>query len=143
MPLPKPEPGLVISFSYLWRLEHEKGNDEGRKNRPCVIILAVETDGDATKVVVAPITHSPPTSPNLGIEIPFNVKSHLGLDDEKSWAIISEVNSFTWPGFDLRPIKGTSDKYDYGFLPPALFAKIKSNIFELIKQRRTKITPRT
>lgn len=142
MPLPTPEPGLVISFSYLWRHEHEKGNEEGRKDRPCVIILSIEKDGEATKVVVSPITHSEPKPPRIGIEIPLKVKQYLGLDDERSWIIISEANQFVWPGYDIRAIKGSKDKYDYGFLPPKLFAQIKENIIELIKQRRAKITPR-
>lgn len=142
MPLPKPEPGLVISFSYLWRHENLKGLVEGRKNRPCVIVLSIETKGEATKVVVAPITHSKPIDPSFGIEIPPKVKQYLGLDDEKSWAIIDEINSFTWPGFDLRPIKGETDRFDYGFLPPKLFEQIKINILELAKKRKLKTTSR-
>jgi len=43
--------------------------------------------------------------PNVAVEIPLRVKEHLGLDSECSWVIPEEVNVFTWPGFDLRPIK--------------------------------------
>ncbi len=42
MPLPEPRPGLVISYSYLWRDQNEAGETEGRKDRPCAIIAAVE-----------------------------------------------------------------------------------------------------
>jgi hypothetical protein len=42
MPIPSPEPGLVISYAYLWHHEHEAGREEGRKDRPSVIVLAVE-----------------------------------------------------------------------------------------------------
>jgi hypothetical protein len=34
MPIPTPEPGLVISYAYLWHHEHEAGREEGRKDRP-------------------------------------------------------------------------------------------------------------
>ena len=54
------------------------------------------------------------------IEIPRRVKEHLGLDDERSWIVLDEFNVFTWPGFDLRPIKDRGGRVDYGFLPPKL-----------------------
>ncbi len=142
MSFPAPELGLVISYAYLWRHEHEAGLEEGRKNRPCVIVLSVEKDGDATIVTVAPITHSEPTGVTVGLEIPPRVKQHLGLDHEKSWVILSEVNQFVWPGYDLRPIPGSKSKFDYGFLPPNLFEKIKAGILNLIVKRRSDITSR-
>ncbi len=66
MALPKPECGLVISYSYLWRRESEAGQVEGSKNRPCVIVLAVRRADDAEIVTVAPITHAPPPDPATG-----------------------------------------------------------------------------
>jgi hypothetical protein len=64
MPIPTPEPGLVICYSYLWHHEHEAGREEGRKDRPGVIVLTVERPAnDATLVVVLPITHAPPSVP--------------------------------------------------------------------------------
>lgn len=131
MAIPTPEPGLVISYAYLWRHEHESGSEEGRKNRPCVIVLAVEKHDGATVVTVAPITHIQPTGATAGIEIPPRVKQHLGLDHEKSWAVISEVNQFMWPGYDLRTVPGTV-KIDYGFLPPNLFKSIRSGVLDLM-----------
>lgn len=38
----EPQPGLVISYSYLWSEESERGRVEGRKDRPCAIIVAIE-----------------------------------------------------------------------------------------------------
>lgn len=29
MPIPNPEPGLVISYAYLWQPEHRAGLEEG------------------------------------------------------------------------------------------------------------------
>ncbi|WP_256940784.1 hypothetical protein [Acetobacter indonesiensis] len=60
MSLPKPEPGLVISYAYLWRHEHHRGLEEGRQHRPCVTVLAGEKAGiRATRVTVASVTHTP------------------------------------------------------------------------------------
>ena len=58
MPIPIPENGLVISYSYLWQNEYSAGKLEGFKNRPCAIILVVEKSEAEQIVTVAPIlTH--------------------------------------------------------------------------------------
>ena len=121
MPIPHPEPGLVLSYSYLWHGEYAAGQEEGRKDRPSVIVLAVERGTEETVVVtVLPITHSAPSDSRTAVEIPMPVKRHLGLDDRRSWIVITEGNEFIWPGYDLRKLPNT-DRYDYGFLPPRLF----------------------
>jgi len=142
MTFPHPEPGLVISCSYLWRRESEAGREEGRKARPCVIILAVEQKDSGMVVTVAPVTHSVPDNVACATEIPPPVKKMLGLDDERSWVILNEVNTFTWPGYDLQPVPGTKSRYDYGFIPPRLFEKIKEGILNLIVTGRTNVVNR-
>lgn len=132
MALPEPECGLVISYAYLWRHEAAAGQTEGVKDRPCAIILAVAgAQGEPMTVTVAPITHTPPRHPDLAIEIPSRVKQHLGLDEGRSWIVLDEFNEFAWPGFDLRPVPGGPGRYDYGFLPPALFSAIRARVLEL------------
>jgi len=55
MEFPQPEIGLVISYSYLWSDEAEAGHVEGRKNRPCAIVLVVQqVEGKAPVVTVVP-----------------------------------------------------------------------------------------
>ena len=124
MPIPAPEPGLVISYTYLWDREAQDGREEGRKTRPCVIALAIERQpDDETLVTVLPITHQQSDNPAVAAEIPLAVKRHLGLDDARSWVIVSEGDQFVWPGYDLRKAPG-SERYDFGFLPPRLFQQI-------------------
>lgn len=124
MPIPNPEPGLVISYAYLWHDEQQAGREEGRKDRPSVIVLAVERDADgATVVTVLPITHRAPTEAGTAVEIPQTVKRHLGLDDDRSWIVVAEGNEFLWPGYDLRKLPG-HDRYDYGFVPPRFFNEV-------------------
>jgi hypothetical protein len=143
MALPEPECGLVISYSYLWKHESDAGQTEGVKDRPCAIVLAIEsTPKHAKTVTVAPITHTPPSNPALAIEVPPKVKQHLGLDAKPSWIILDEFNEFAWPGFDLRPVPGKPARYDYGFLPPALFARIIDRILELRRSGRAVSSPR-
>jgi hypothetical protein len=76
--------------------------EEGVKDRPCGIVLTAENDEGHTLVVVLPVTHRPPESSAAAIELPTAVKRHLGLDDERSWVVLTESNQFAWPGPDLR-----------------------------------------
>ena len=132
MPLPKPEPGLVIAYEYLWRHEHEAGRHQGSKVRPCAIVVAVEKRARMMEVVVAPIAHLEPMPPSEGMEIPFKVKQHLGLDYERSWIIITDLNAFAWPGYDIRPVPNSaSGEFAYGFLPPKLHAAVVRRIAAL------------
>lgn len=88
---PEPQTGLVISYAFLWFEEAERGQVEGRKDRPCAIVVAVDepdpSGGTRKQVAVAPITHTPPHDPSVAIEIPARVKEHLGLDAERSWVV--------------------------------------------------------
>ncbi len=133
--LPEPEVGLVISYSYLWKEEEQRGLVEGRKDRPCAIVLAVDRPdpeaGGHKQVAVVPITHSSPQDLDVAVEIPLRVKQHLGLDSERSWVILDEVNVFTWPGFDLRPIRRGEGRIDYGLLPPKLFDRLIQKFTQL------------
>jgi hypothetical protein len=142
MAIPTPEPGLVISYAYLWHFEQQAGQDEGRKDRPSVIVLAVERQADETaEVTVLPITHSPPADPAAAVEIPAAVKRHLGLDDDRSWVIVSEGNEFAWPGYDLRKI-GRSERYDYGFLPPSFFNLVLKSFMAWHRVNKALLTSR-
>ena len=79
MPLPIPEPGLVISYAYLWRAEYERGQEEGTKDRPCAIVLMMADDDGDTVVMVVPITHQPPANPDEAVEIPPPQSGGLAL----------------------------------------------------------------
>jgi hypothetical protein len=123
-----PHAGQVINYSYLWRNEADEGREEGRKNRPCAVVLAQE----AGRVVLAPITHSPPQAGSTAIEIPQQIKRQLGLDNETSWIVTSEVNAFSWPGYDLVPInRSNPGEIVFGTLPASLtkliLKRIKAN----------------
>lgn len=142
MSIPTPEPGLVISYAYLWHREREAGQEEGRKDRPSVIVLAVERPAnDTTVVVVLPITHTAPSDRATAVEIPAAVKRHLGLDDARSWIVVTEGNEFHWPGYDLRKIN-RSDRYDYGFLPPRFFKQVVEAFAAWHRAHKAQLTSR-
>jgi hypothetical protein len=141
--IPSPEPGLVLNYAYLWHDEHRAGQEEGRKDRPTVIILcATREDDQSISVTVLPITHTAPRDAEMALEIPQAIKKHLGLDDERSWIIIAEGNEFVWPGFDLRKVPNT-DAYEYGFLPPRFFNQLRDAFVAFSRGGKSRSTVRT
>ena len=145
MPLPAPVPGLVIRYSYLWYSEHLEGREEGQKDRPCAIVASIRDDENGgTRVLVLPITHSPPDHASLAVEIPAKVKKRLQLDDARSWVVLSEWNEFIWPGPDLRRLAGADDSsVAYGMLPPRLFTAIRDRFLALVNSRASSQVRRT
>ncbi len=139
MKIPKPEIGLIINYSYLWHREAQTGQEEGRKDRPSAIVAATQ----GNRVIVVPITHTRPQSKSEGIEIPSPFKKQLGLDDEKAWIVITELNTFEWPGMDLRPVGGKQPKtIVYGKFPPNFMKQIVSEVRTVIIQHRAKSVKR-
>ena len=144
MTLPKPEAGLVVRYSYLWLREHLEGREEGTKDRPCAIVLALHNHEDETQVLVVPVTHSPPGNSAAALELPTLVKQHLGLDAERSWVVLSESNLFDWPGPDLRRVGDRDDSsVAYGFLPPRFFAEVRRRFLALEAAARSTRVQRT
>ena len=136
MTLPKPEIGLVVHYSYLWASEHVAGAEEGIKNRPCAIVAATRSVEDEIVATVFPITHTPPSDPRGAVELPAALKRHLGLDDERSWVVITEFNRFVWPGVDLQPRPGvTPRRYEYGVIPGKFMARI-IEVFDAARRAR-------
>jgi hypothetical protein len=142
MPIPNPEPGLVISYAYLWHHEHQAGREEGQKDRPSVIVLAVEREADgATVVTVLPITHQRAGRSGIGGrdsvagQTASRARRRLVLD------CVAEGNEFLWPGYDLRKLPH-GDRYDYGFLPPRFFNQVLDAFAHCYQTGRSRVTPR-
>jgi hypothetical protein len=130
--------------SYLWLREHREGREEGAKDRPCAIILAVRQREGETQVLVVPVTHSPPDNVDAALELPTAVKQHLSLDAERSWVVLSESNLFDWPGPDLRRVGDRDDSsVAYGFLPPRLFGELRRRFLALEAASRSRRVQRT
>jgi hypothetical protein len=141
---PEPYPGLVIRYCYLWRREHDEGHEEGSKDRPCAIVMAITDEDGEWEVLVLPITHSPPANPADAIEIPTETKKRLGLDFDRSWIAITEANEFLWPGPDLRPVPGgDASTIAYGPLPPRFFAQVRDMFLERDRREKSTLIKRT
>jgi hypothetical protein len=128
---PDPTPGLVIRYSFLWSHERDAGAVEASKDRPCAIVIAATKGplGDI-RTLVAPITHAPPADPATSLAIPRRTAMALGLDGEQHWLRFDELNRFSWPGYDLRPVPGRPGQFEYGLLPRELFEALRRGIID-------------
>jgi hypothetical protein len=99
---------------------------------------------EETRVLVLPITHLAPKDAGDAVEIPLKVKQRLGLDDARSWVVLTEWNEFFWPGPDIRPAPGRYDRsFASGVLPPGLFTIIRERLLDLVREGAVAAVPRT
>jgi hypothetical protein len=138
---PEPKPGLVVRYDYLWSREAAAGRDQG-KDRPTCLVAASDSLSRPRYVVLLPITHTPPVGDTVGIEIPTKVRQAIGLDDERSWVVVSEYNIDEWPNAGLSPLPGGPNRFSYGFVPPGLFKVIKAKFLQLAKQGKSEVVRR-
>jgi hypothetical protein len=85
-------PGAVVRYPYLWAWQHERGETEGRKERPVCLAVTVERAGQ-TIIYLLPISGTPPGGNQVVIEIPVLERARAGLDQAKdAWITVSEFN---------------------------------------------------
>ncbi|MEX2326269.1 MAG: hypothetical protein WD558_00935, partial [Pseudomonadales bacterium] len=137
-----PEVGLVIRHLYLWRDEKAKGQEEGRKARPCLIVHIRKNEYDETEVFICPITHAPPHKDTPSIEIPHATKQRLKLDGDKSWLITGEVNRQRYasceplsvPASNISTVS-TGDAYEFLAAQEARYAQALRLSAEYLEER--------
>lgn len=141
MKLPPPEPGLVLSYAYLWWREAKQGREEGVKDRPAVIVLTFKDQQGVTKVATVPLTTALPDDGAKVLEVPREVKTALKLDDRRAWVVVDEVNRFDWPGHDIRPAFG-GEGWIYGRMPPRFFNRIRDAVVAAARSGELRVTNR-
>lgn len=129
-----PIAGTVLRFAYLWSHEIRQGITAPSKERPVALVVAHRPESGSC--VVLPITHTEPCAPTVGIEIPDATRRRLGLDDERQWIILTDVNVFVWPGADLRPVPHREPETAiYGRLGRAFYEDVLAQLQTLIRAR--------
>lgn len=132
--------GWIFRYAYLWDRQYRAGRDDGDKDRPCLVLAIVTTtEAGASVVRVLPITHAEPATPADAVEIPAATKARLGLDEARSWIMLTESNRFAWPGPDLRPVD--SETGYFGALPPNLFAEVKRRFVAIARGETVASSP--
>lgn len=140
----KPETGLVFRYDFVFREEHAQGIDSG-KDRPCAIVVAMDQgEGQGHKILAAPITHTPPSREGDGVEIPHKLARHLGLDDERMWVKVNDLNRFTWEEgripFGVTPVSRNTPAY--GVMPDKFHQQVIDGVRERAREKTLAITPR-
>jgi hypothetical protein len=134
LPLPDLTPGLIVSYAYLWA----RRADAGDKDHPaCVIATFRRTGGSEDFVVYLPISHTPPSGDEVGIELSASAKRAAGLDEHRQWILVSECNVDAWP-FDVSQVPHKPGRFAYGHLPPAVFASVRDKFSELYRTKRVR-----
>ena len=144
MSLPKPLPGLVVRYRYLWADDAARGEEEGDKERPAAVVMTVDAPaGNTARVYVLPITHAVPARGVEAMEIPASVCRSTGLDAARAWVILSEFNEFMWPGFDLGLVPGRIPRtVAHGFLTQGFFVRLRERWLALDASHQSKRVPR-
>jgi len=142
---PPPERGAVIRYGYLWADESTAGQEEGRKDRPVLVLaLSVKEQFGTTQLLVLAITHTPRADPDSAISLPRAVKRRIGLDDAPAWIVTTEANAFTWPGPDIRPIPGRRPwTVVYGRVPDTLLRQVARSFLANRERQRSRLVVRT
>ena len=84
--------GDVVSYPYLWRREADKGETEGRKSRPVVVVVPLDMNGKTYLYLLA-ITSRGVSGDQAGVKIPALEMRRIGLSSAKpGWVIVSEHN---------------------------------------------------
>ncbi|MGR8965408.1 hypothetical protein ACU8MP_31725 (plasmid) [Rhizobium leguminosarum] len=87
-------PGEVITYPYLWAWQQQRGETDGRKQRPVCVVIAIRSASDGnTHLVLLAITTQPPEAGRVALEIPDIERRRAGLGDLKqSWIVVDEYN---------------------------------------------------
>ena len=86
--------GTIFRYSYLWGREAEKGETEGRKERPVAVAIRLRGPDGRDRFILFPITTKMPQTDRFASEIPDREKRRAGLDpDKRLWIVLDDVNT--------------------------------------------------
>jgi hypothetical protein len=126
-----PHAGLVLRYPYLWARQAENGETEGRKARPCAVILALSTQQGWTELRLCAVTSRPPRQSNHGVEVPEIEKRRAGLDgDIQLWVILDEHNVDLYEqSYHIEPHS------ELGSFSAAFTKKLQRRMIDVLRQR--------
>jgi hypothetical protein len=137
VPLPELTPGLVVRYEYIWARRAEEVETADKDHPACVVATFRRTGGAEDFVIYLPVSHTPPSRDQEGIELSDQAKSRAGLDARRQWILVSECNIDVWP-LDVRQVPGRPGCFHYGHLPPAIFKQIRDRFVMLYRAKRVK-----
>jgi hypothetical protein len=133
--------GQLIRYPYLWARQRDVGETEGRKHRPCCLVVPRPNPASGRTVLfLLPVSTLAPGSGQRAVEIPEIERRRAGLVSWKSgWVYISEFN------YDLAE---SSFYFEPGAEPLGAFSQafLKSVLAEfriILTERRASKVDRT
>jgi hypothetical protein len=88
-----PKAGTLMRYPYLWARQADSGEAEGRKRRPCAVVLALMRSMGKTELRLCAVTTQPPQRTTRAVPVPEIEKRRAGLDAHiPLWVIIDEHN---------------------------------------------------
>jgi len=111
----------VIHYRYIWLHEAQRGHEDGRKTRPCLVLAANETAKGYVVHLVPITTQSFPDAQSL--PMPPRVAEYLTLD-ARSIIVTSEYNTFVWIGPDV--FARSDGQTHYGQVPERLHERART-----------------
>jgi hypothetical protein len=137
VPLPELTLGLVVRYEYIWAQRASEAATADKDHPACVVATFRRKVSVEEFVVYLPISHTPPSGAEEGIELSDRAKSAAGLDQQRQWVLVSECNIDAWP-LDIRQLPRQPGRYHYGHLPPAVFRAIRDRFVELYRAKRVR-----
>jgi len=136
-----PPAGSVIRYAYLWADEHARGGEEGRKDRPALVLaLAVHDQDGENEMLVLAVTHAAPRTRDDAVTFPTAEKQKLGLDALPSWIVTTEGT----PLSGLAPISDQSPgRLVYGRISDQLLQQVARSYRANREKRIARVVART
>lgn len=86
-------PGMVLRYPYLWHWQEQRGETEGRKDRPTAVAAIFIATDRQQYVLLLPLTTRQPEPGRTAVEVPATEKKRAGLDQAlRQWVLLDEYN---------------------------------------------------
>ena len=129
-----PRAGNVLRYPYLWARQAEYGETEGRKSRPCAVILSLTAESGQTELRLYAVTTQPPQKGTHAVEIPEIEKRRAGLDGGLPlWVIVDEHNVDVFEqSFYIEP------QSQIGAFSSAFTKELQAEMIVTLRQQKSK-----
>ena len=129
-----PKAGDVLRYPYLWARQAGRGETEGRKSRPCAVILSLRAGSGQTELRLCAVTTQPPQKDTHAVEIPEIEKRRAGLDGSlQLWVIVDEHNVDVFEqSFYIEP------QSQIGAFSSAFTKELQAEMILALRQRNSK-----
>lgn len=128
-----PTPGDVWRYPNLWARQAGDGETEGRKPRPCALVLTLPIATGETEIILLAITTRSPRPDQPAVAVPPMERRRAQLDsDAPLWIMLDEYNS------DILERSWYFDPDDrIGTFGEAFLGQVKAALVTVLKARRS------